>query len=62
MQYPTLEAVERAERMQLCRWWRFLRSPESDYEIKVNKRLAERFHEVGGFTPEISKALGWDQR
>lgn len=28
-------------------------------EAKIMDRLSERFKEVGGFTPEISKSLGW---
>jgi len=56
---PTMEGVEKADREQLCRWWRFLSSPETDEEVKVMNRIAERFKEVGGFTPEISKRIGW---
>ena len=61
MTYPTLEQVERADRYDLCRWHRFLPSPETDEQVKVNHRLFERWTEVGGFTPEISKDLGWGQ-
>lgn len=28
-------------------------------EAKIMDRISERFNEVGGFTPEISKSLGW---
>jgi hypothetical protein len=71
MQYPTLEQVERADRLQLCRWWRHLNSPGAwaigrdnfeavkEQEVAVMDRIAERFKEVGGFTPEISKHIGW---
>jgi len=59
MKYPTLEQVECADQYQLCKWHRFLRSPETDSEIEINKRMFERWKEVGGFTPEISKAIGW---
>ena len=56
---PTMEEVEKADREQICRWWRFLRSPETDEEVKAMNRIVERFKELGGFTPEISKRLGW---
>ena len=56
---PTIEEVEKADREQICRWWRFLRSPETDEEVKAMNRIVERFKELGGFTPEISKRLGW---
>jgi hypothetical protein len=75
MQYPTLEEVETANRILLCSWHRFLHSPgstsfELDYpyfkvvleeETRIMKRIEERFKEAGGFTPEISKLLGWGE-
>jgi DNA-binding ferritin-like protein len=30
-----------------------------EQEVAVMDRIAERFKEVGGFTPEISKHIGW---
>jgi hypothetical protein len=62
MGYPTLEDVEAASRVQLARWWRFLRSAHADNEQEqaVQKRYQERFDELGGMTPEISKQIGWD--
>lgn len=73
MDYPTLEQVNEASRTQLCSWWRFLPSPGMwavgkgpaifdkalVEEVKVMDRIAERMKEVGGFTPEISKLIGW---
>jgi len=73
--YPTLEQVEAADRETLCRWWRFLPSPgmwavestqEEFYKVmnaeaQIMDRIAARMKEVGGFTPEISKAIGWDK-
>jgi len=58
---PTMEEVEQASRKQLCRWYRFLPSPGTDDEVEVMNRIAERFNEFGGFTPEISKEVGWDR-
>ena len=61
MEYPTLEAVEKANRFTICGWYRYLPSPNSKTEDqkKVMDRICERFKELGGFTPEISKKLGW---
>jgi len=56
-----MEEVEQASRKQLCRWYRFLPSPGTDDEVEVMNRIAERFNEFGGFTPEISKEVGWDR-
>jgi len=69
--YPTMEQVESADQMQLCRWHRFSRSPGAgaigspdfrqimDREKPIMDRIVERVKEGGGFTPTISKALGW---
>ena len=73
MQYPTLEQVEQADRRQLCIWSRFLPSPGMsaigtdkfqevlDAEAPINKRIGQRLQELGGFTPEISKEIGWEE-
>jgi hypothetical protein len=68
--YPTLEQVNEADHYDICKWWRLLPPPgvRSDgrlteeiqsKEIEIMNRIAERFKEFGGFTPEISKDIGW---
>jgi hypothetical protein len=71
--YPTLEQVNVAPHIEICRWWRFLPSPGAgsiknggkdfdialESELLIMNRIAERLQELGGFTPEISKAIGW---
>ncbi len=59
MQFPTLEQVEAADRYQLCKWHRFLPSGENEKEYKIQDRIFARWKEEGGFTPEISKSMGW---
>lgn len=71
MNYPTLDQVNAADRYQICEWNRFLPSPgerainRDDFrsvmesEGAVMDRIVERLRELGGFTPEISKQLGW---
>ena len=76
MSYPTLEQVEAATHYEICKWWRFLPSPGSsaigdsdrEYfdktlarELKVMDKIKERLDHFGGFTPEISKSLGWER-
>lgn len=56
--YPTLEQVEKADRRQLCQWHRFLSSADDEHR-SIQDRIHERFLEVGGFTPQISKDIGW---
>lgn len=60
MVYPTLEEVELADRIQLCRWNRFLPSPTSKQLVVLN-RILSRVRDIGGMTPEISKLIGWDK-
>ena len=56
--FPTLEEVEKADREQLARWYRFLPSGETASEQKIMKRIAERFEKLGGMTAELSKKIG----
>ena len=56
--FPTFEEVEKADKEQLARWYRFLPSGENAADQKVMKRIAERFDKLGGMTPELSKKIG----
>lgn len=72
--YPTLELVEAADIVQLCTWTRFLASPGAGAinksrntfyavmgeEVKILERIMERQKELGGWTPELSKLIGWE--
>lgn len=57
--YPPLEYVEVADRYMICLWYRRLPSPENEEQELVMSRVTDRFVELGGFTPEISKSIGW---
>lgn len=70
LSYPSLEAVNQADRIQLGRWVRFLPSPglsalkSPDFgtvwrqEGDILERIINRFTELGGWSPEISKEVG----
>ena len=58
--WPTIEGVNAADRRQICRWYRFLPSATTEIDQRAQTRLAERFKELGGFTPELSKEIGWE--
>lgn len=60
MTYPTYHQVLMADRYHICLWYRCLRSAETEEEEKVQIFLSERFKEVDGFTPLLSKEIGWD--
>ena len=55
--YPTIEEVEKADRIQICEWWRFLSSPQTETETDVMNLICERYEELGGVTPEIKKQI-----
>jgi hypothetical protein len=71
MIYPTLNEVDAADHFQICTWWRRLPSPGSraiggpefdavlESETAIMNRIGARLKEFGGFTPSISKAIGW---
>ena len=72
MKYPTLEEVAEASHEQVCRWWRFLDSPGQGYigleefdthvaaDAEIMDAIFKRLTYFGGFTPEISKLIGWN--
>ena len=72
MNYPSINEVESAGRVQLATWYRFLQSPGMSAVGKPNfdavlreekavmDRICARFKKAGGFNPKISKGVGWD--
>ena len=57
--FPTMEQVEKADREQLARWYRFLAPGDTPEQRKIQHRLAERFQKMGGMTPELRKTIGF---
>jgi hypothetical protein len=51
--------VEKASREQLAKWYRFLPSGNTKEQQRVQDRVAERFKELGGMTPALSKKIGF---
>lgn len=62
MRYPTKNEVLKAGRYQICEWYRFLPSPENSEEGEIVDLIVKKFRRFGGFTPEISKDVGWEKR
>jgi hypothetical protein len=73
--YPTPERVEAADAVQLLRWHRFLPQSgmsavdtqgDAEFDAAVDRedaiirRIEERLQALGGITPEICQAAGWD--
>lgn len=59
MDFPTIDQVNQADHIQLCKWQRFLPSAGTEQERVVQTRIWDRYRENGGMTPEISKRIGW---
>jgi hypothetical protein len=69
--YPNMEEVEAAGRVQLGRWCRFLPSPGMDWvndedykkklatELNILQRVLDRFDDLGGWDTQLSKQIGW---
>jgi hypothetical protein len=52
--------IDNMTHVEMCRHWRFDSSDSPYVQGNVGDYLRHRlFDEFGGFTPEISKALGW---
>jgi hypothetical protein len=75
MIYPTSDEVDHADHLQLARWFRFLPPPGAcgvggsralfykvfEREKPIMDRIVARLKEMGGMTPKISKAIGWEK-
>ena len=58
----TIEEVEQMTRLELCRLWRFAHVSEFwQRDNPVANAAKERLDTLGGFSPEISKQIGWDR-
>lgn len=53
--------VERADHIQICRWYRFLPVTESKEQQLIMDKIIMKFTEGGGMNAAISKQIGWDK-
>jgi hypothetical protein len=56
-----IDEIDGLSRLDLCRAWRFAPTGHkyfTDYEIGLY--FHQRLKDAGGFSPEISKELGWE--
>ena len=55
--------IDSFDRETMCRQWRFGKAGQYPWFDTANAELWEhwkkRFKELGGFSPEISKQIGW---
>jgi hypothetical protein len=57
-----LENINAMSHEELCRTWRFAPSghPYFDKTLPLYEVFKKRLDDFGGFTPEISKKIGWE--
>jgi hypothetical protein len=55
--FPTMEQVNKADKEQLAKWYRFLLGTTAE-ERKTLRRVAQRLKELGGMSPELSQKIG----
>ena len=57
-----VEEINKLTQYEMAKLWRF--APDGhiyfDATLPYYKIFKDRFKELGGFTPEISKQLGWN--
>lgn len=51
--------IDKMSQLELCRRWRFSIPGSPYFQGEVGAYFAAALKSVGGFTPEISKKLGW---
>ena len=55
--FPQPFEINQASVLQLARWYRFLRSPSSDYERRCMDLIIERLEKKDRINPFISKLI-----
>ena len=56
--------IDNMSQFEMCKLWRFAETghPIFNKDNGLYNYFKERFDKLGGFTPEISKALGWGDK
>jgi hypothetical protein len=54
--------IEAMTQYDMCLRWRFAKSGDPFFrrDLPLFEKFNKRFKELGGFTPEISKDIGWE--
>ena len=56
----TKEQIDRMSQEELCRKWRFAKAGDPMFQGETGEYFGDKLTEKGGFTPEISKRIGWN--
>lgn len=57
----TKKEIDAFSQFEMCRLWRFSAVGSFPYGGEAGDYFVVRMKELGGFTPEISKRLGWER-
>ena len=55
------DRIDAMSQEELCYHWRFAPVGDPLLAGDAGRYFAKRLNESGGFTPEISKSLGWER-
>lgn len=57
---PEIKAeIDAMTREEMCRVWRFAPVGDPRLQSEAGDYFAKRLGDLGGFSPEISKKIGW---
>jgi len=56
---PRKAEIDAMTQFQMAKLWRFAKAGSPYFQGEVGVYFTKVFQEKGGFTPEISKAIGW---
>lgn len=52
MNYPTRPEGIKADCEEICRWWRFVKGPETAVQDRVMHSIFKKFNTLGGYIAE----------
>lgn len=56
------EDIAKLSRIEMAKLWRFAPSGHPYFDLRyaeIHEEFKKRFADLGGFSPEISKQIGW---
>ena len=55
------QRIDAMTQVEMARLWRFAPIGDPILQGETGHYFIQRFRELGGFSPAISKAIGWDK-
>ena len=54
------QQIDNMSQYELCKKWRFAKLGDMLLQDDAGEYFSKKLKEKGGFSPDISKSLGWD--